>query len=213
MDTPASDSTEPGAETSLTGQPDNSEENSDETSAELDTNPSEPPELKLAERVIDERNTFIMHSMLQDVVRRGTGVSARRLKRGDIAGKTGTTNDAADTWFNGYNPDLVTTVWVGFSNYDPLGARAFGSNTPLPIWIDYMEAALAGTAERFPPQPPGVVTMKIDPQTGEVAGPRQPNALFEYFLREYAPEVKKFVEPDQPERRNEDINAIDIFGE
>ena len=105
--------------------------------AEQGKTPVEP-----AVRVVDERNAFIMHSMLGDVIRRGTGRRALALERDDLAGKTGTTNDAADTWFNGYNPDVVTTVWVGFPDHSPLGEREYGSSTPLPIWIDYMDVAL-----------------------------------------------------------------------
>jgi penicillin-binding protein 1A len=170
--------------------------------------PTQPP--IDAPRVVDERNVFIMHSMLRDVIKRGTGRAARRMKRSDIGGKTGTTNDAADTWFNGYNPELVTTVWVGFSNHAPLGANAYGSNTPLPIWIDFMEDALAGTDEVFPVQPPGVVTMKIDPASGEPASPGQSNAIFEYFLREHAPQVDQTQEPPRGSD-TEEIKAIDIF--
>ena len=118
--------------------------------------------------------------MLRDVIRRGTGIRARRaLGRSDIAGKTGTTNDAADTWFNGYHPDVATTVWVGFPNHQPLGAVEYGSNRPLPIWIDYMREALKGVPESFPDQPPGVVTRKIDPTTGTLANAGNPDAIFE----------------------------------
>ncbi len=170
-----------------------------------------PPQPDIpALRVVDERNVFVMHSMLKDVIKRGTGVSARRLQRDDLAGKTGTTNDAADTWFNGYSPDLVTTVWVGFSNHAPLGARAYGSNTPLPIWIDFMEEALAGIDEAHPTQPPGVVTLKIDPTTGSRARPGQNNAIFEYFLAEHAPEAPSTRQPNQP-AQDEEIKAIDLF--
>lgn len=178
-------------------------------------NPEDTPELEeqlpiAAPRVIDERNVFVMHSLLRDVIKRGTGRSARRLQRGDLAGKTGTTNDAADTWFNGYSPHLVTTVWVGFSNHEPLGARAYGSNTPLPIWIDFMEDALKGKEEAHPNQPPGVVTLKIDPATGERARAGQANAMFEFFLSEFAPAEPAREEKSRP-RAQEEIKAIDLF--
>ena len=87
-----------------------------------------------APRVIDEGNAFIMNSMLQDVIKRGTAIRARSLNRNDIAGKTGTTNEA-DTWFNGYQKNLVASVWVGFSDHRPVGDNEYGSNSPLPIWI------------------------------------------------------------------------------
>ncbi len=165
-----------------------------------------------AQRVIDERIAYLMHSMLQDVIRRGTGIRARRLERSDLAGKTGTTNEAADTWFNGYNPELVTSVWVGFPNHQPLGAREYGSNTPLPIWIDYMRTALAGRPQTAPAQPAGVVSMKIDPETGRVARAADPDAIFEYFLAEHAPDP---VQPDAldgyGDGEDEDIKPVEIF--
>ncbi|MEM9622685.1 MAG: transglycosylase domain-containing protein, partial [Pseudomonadota bacterium] len=160
-----------------------------------------------APQVIDERNAFIMHSMLQDVIKRGTGRRALALQREDLAGKTGTTNDAADTWFNGYSSDLVTTVWVGFSNHAPLGARAYGSNTPLPIWVDYMQAAQAKQEAVFLPQPSGIVTMKINPETGEPANPGQRDAIFEYFLSENAPSRQITSNP----QNDDDVKAIDLF--
>lgn len=165
-----------------------------------------------AQRVLDERVAFVMHTMLQDVIRRGTGIRARRLERSDLGGKTGTTNEAADTWFNGYNPDVATTVWVGFPNHGPLGSREYGSNTPLPIWIDYMRTALAGKPEKTPAQPAGVVTMKIDPATGRLASGGDPDAIFEYFLAEHAPKPR---EDGAMERGREDdeeeIKPIEIF--
>ena len=164
-----------------------------------------------AVRVLDERNAFIMHSMLQDVIRRGTGRRARALQRGDLAGKTGTTNEAADTWFNGYNPDVVTTVWVGFPDHSPLGEREYGSNTPLPIWIDYMSVALGEREESHPVQPPGVLTMTIDPETGELAGAGQANAIFEYFLAEHAPSPGTRDGKDTQTGGERDIKPEDIF--
>ena len=174
-------------------------------------NPLDLPRVPVpARRILDERNAFIVTTMLKDVIKRGTGRRALALKRQDIAGKTGTTNDAADTWFNGFTPDLATTVWVGFSNYGALGARAFGSNTPLPIWIDFMQEALRNLPEVVPPQPSGVVSLKIDPRSGEVAGPGQNNAVFEYFLEEFTPSLKRIE--NQPANLPEtEVKAIDLF--
>ncbi|MEQ8857087.1 MAG: PBP1A family penicillin-binding protein [Pseudomonadales bacterium] len=164
-----------------------------------------------AQRVLDERVAYVMNSMLQDVIRRGTGRRARTLERGDLAGKTGTTNEAADTWFNGYNPDAVTTVWVGFPGYGPLGAREYGSNTPLPIWIDYMREALAGLPEKLPPQPAGIVTMKIDPGTGQIASTSDPKAISEVFLSEFAPKVDANRVLDPVGEEGEEIKPVEIF--
>jgi penicillin-binding protein 1A len=147
--------------------------------------------------------------MLQDVIRRGTGRRARTLERGDIAGKTGTTNEAADTWFNGYNSDVATTVWVGFPNHQPLGKREYGSNTPLPIWIDFMTRALAGRPEKVASQPAGVVTMKIDRKTGALATSQQTDAIFELFLTEHRPRAVAETSISDPEA--DDLKAVDIF--
>jgi len=163
-----------------------------------------------APRVIDERNAWIMHSMLQDVIKRGTGRRARSLDRNDLAGKTGTTNDAADTWFNGFTPELVATVWVGYPNHQALGRNEYGSTTPLPIWIEFMQTALAGVEESFPHQPPGIVTMKIDPRSGELAPARDADAIFEFFLNEYAPKPPTDIRDKDPQQED-DIKAVDIF--
>ena len=140
-----------------------------------------------APRVVDERNVFIINSMLRDVIKRGTGRGALQLQRADLSGKTGTTNEAADTWFNGFHADLVTSVWVGFSNHSPIGSTEYGSTTPLPIWIDFMREALKNTPETSFAQPAGVVSAKIDPRTGRLAPPDQEDAIFEYFFDEDTP--------------------------
>merc|ERR1712000_489833 len=116
------------------------------------------PALNIAPRVMDARVNYLMVSMLRDVVRLGTGKRALALKRADIAGKTGTTNDQKDAWFSGFSPDLVTTVWVGFDQPVTLGRWAYGSNTALPIWVDYMETALQGVPEHPFEQPEGIVS-------------------------------------------------------
>ena len=161
-----------------------------------------------AAQVIDGRNTYILHSMLNDVIKRGTGRRALQLERGDLAGKTGTTNDAADTWFNGFTEDIATTVWVGFDDYRPVGRNEYGSTTPLSIWIEFMRDALAGRPEKTRAQPEGVITMKIDPATGRAARPTQEGAIFEYFLEEFAPTEDgsgRFIRPPSDEIAPEDI--------
>ena len=86
-----------------------------------------------------------------------------------------------DAWFSGYNADVVTTTWVGFDNYTPLGQREFGGTAALPIWIDYMREALRDSPDVERPIPVGVVNVKIDPDTGLLARPGQANAILEYF--------------------------------
>lgn len=110
-----------------------------------------------ANRVIDARNAFIMDSLLRDVVRKGTATAALRLKRQDLAGKTGTTNDSHDAWFAGYQPGLAGVAWVGHDKPRKLGDRETGGGLALPIWIDAMEVGLRGVPDRSPDPPPGVV--------------------------------------------------------
>jgi penicillin-binding protein 1A len=95
-----------------------------------------------ANRVIDARNAFLMDSMLKDVVRHGTAIKAMSLKRTDLAGKTGTTNDSIDAWFAGYQPKVVGIAWMGYDKPRNLGARETGGGLALPIWIGYMQKAL-----------------------------------------------------------------------
>ena len=106
-------------------------------------------------RVIDARNAFVVDSMLREVMRSGTGAPAtERLKRSDIAGKTGTTNDAVDGWFAGYGGGIVGVAWMGYDEPKSLGGREFGATLALPIWIDYMQVALAkrpAIERRVPP--------------------------------------------------------------
>ncbi len=166
-----------------------------------------------APRVLDQDNAWLMHTMLQDVIKRGTGRRAAELERLDLAGKTGTTNEAADTWFNGYSPSLATSVWVGFSDYRPLGPREFGSTTPLPIWIDYMREALRDVPEIQLEQPETVVSLKIDPETGRIARPGAANAIFEYFLENSRPEQELNEIPAlyDSDRAVEAIDTTDLF--
>lgn len=137
-----------------------------------------------APRIIDARVAYLIDSMLRDVVDKGTGRLAKQLGRKDIAGKTGTTNGPRDTWFAGYNPSITTTVWVGFDANTLLGKREFGSSAALPIWIDFMRTALEGVPDQLPRQPEGIVTVRINPDTGKPAMPGDPDAIFEVFLGE-----------------------------
>ena len=132
-------------------------------------------------------NHYLTVSMMRDVVRRGTGRKALALGRNDLAGKTGTTNDQKDAWFSGFNPDLVATVWIGFDQPTTLGRWASGGGTALPVWVDYMREALDGAPEEQFEQPEGIVTVRIDPDSGLLASPGQKDAIFEYFKTGSAP--------------------------
>jgi penicillin-binding protein 1A len=108
-------------------------------------------------RVIDERNAFLMDSMMKDVVRFGTATKALILKRPDIAGKTGTTNDSIDAWFAGYQSKLVGIAWIGFDQPRNLGNRETGGGLALPIWIGYMQKALKNIPVEERPVPEGII--------------------------------------------------------
>lgn len=188
-------------------------ENSEELSMEqILAGEEEPiPELPQAPRVMDERVNFIIDSILKDVIKRGTGRKALVLERGDIAGKTGTTNGPMDAWFSGYNADVVTTTWVGFDNYTPLGRREFGGTAALPIWIEYMAVALQGSADVERPLPPGIVNVRIDPATGQLAGAGQRKAIFEYFREEHVPRSDARDDGRQPGGSGANDLINDIF--
>ena len=140
-----------------------------------------------AEHSVDGRNAWLMQSMMRDVVRQGTGRRALTLGREDLAGKTGTTNDFRDAWFAGFTPRLVATAWVGFDRHQSLGSREAGSKAALPVWIDFMRSALDGVPEEFLERPEGLVTMRIDPESGEPALAGDSAAIFETFRAENAP--------------------------
>ena len=142
---------------------------------------------RVAKRIVSPQNIYIMNSILRDVIKRGTGKRALVLKRGDIAGKTGTTNDQQDAWFSGFNPDVVTTAWVGFDEPHTLGHNEYGGRAALPMWIEYMAEALKGLPEQALETPPGLVNVRIDPETGLLVGAGFPDALFEIFRADYVP--------------------------
>jgi penicillin-binding protein 1A len=134
---------------------------------------------------IDPRNAFIMDSLMQDVVRRGTATGALKLGRGDLAGKTGTTNDSRDAWFAGFQRTRVAVAWMGYDQPRSLGTGETGGGTALPIWVRYMGEALKGVAEMPFAPPAGVVTHTVNPQTGVPVPEGQ--GVEEYFFQEFAP--------------------------
>jgi len=125
----------------------------------------EPPPVALTEenRAIPARNAFVISSLLNDVARTGTAARAQAtLKRPDLYGKTGTTNDAVDAWFAGYQPSLATAVWMGYDQPRGLGGAESGGRLALPIWIDFMGVALKGTPVAPPPSPPAGLVREGD---------------------------------------------------
>jgi penicillin-binding protein 1A len=146
-------------------------------------------DVREAPQVMDPRASYLMSSMLRDVIKRGTGRRARVLERDDIAGKTGTTNGPRDAWFSGFNPDLVTTSWVGFDDYSLLGKREFGGTAALPIWIDFMREVLP-KEQSLPDMPSGVVRLRIDRKTGRRVTGMPEGSVYEYFFEEFLPNQK-----------------------
>ena len=145
---------------------------------------------RYAERVIDEKNAYLVRSLMADVIRRGTGKQAMELGRTDLAGKTGTTNDQRDAWFSGYNSHLVTTVWVGFDNHESLGRAEVGGRAALPIWIEFMGKALEGTPDDPPVMPPGIVQARINPESGLLAALDARGGIMEVFQAGRLPEME-----------------------
>ena len=164
-------------------------------------------EFKPAERTLDPQTAFLIDSMLKDVITRGTGRKAKKLNRTDIAGKTGTTNGPVDAWFSGYSPHLVATAWVGFDDNSVLGRNEYGGSAALPIWIDFMQSALAGKPEIIRSQPNDIIIAKIDPDSGQRVRPDQ-EGIFEFFKKENLPEA-----PEKLSSGGNDQNALpdDIF--
>ncbi|MCC5795628.1 MAG: penicillin-binding protein 1A [Chromatiales bacterium] len=134
-----------------------------------------------AERIISPENAYLIYDMLRDVITSGTGRRARALGRSDLAGKTGTSNDRRDTWFSGFNGEIVATAWVGFDQERNLGNGEEGGRTALPMWISFMEEALRDAPERRLPRPSGIVTARVSAETGRLASSGEPDAVFELF--------------------------------
>lgn len=162
------------------------------------SSPDQPvaAEPKQAEQIIDGRTAYIMTSMLQDVIKRGTGRRAMAMGRDDLSGKTGTTNESKDSWFSGYNADYITTVWAGFDQPESLGRNEYGGTVALPIWMSYMAAALKDKPSHPLPEPEGLLTLRVDPYSGRAATPETPDAYFELFKSEDSPPPMGEFDPE-----------------
>jgi penicillin-binding protein 1A len=159
------------------------------------------PVKNLAPQIISPQVAYLLADMMKDVIRHGTGQRARSLNRDDIAGKTGTSNEAHDTWFNGFNSDVVTTVWVGFDSDRSLGEGEQGGRTAIPAWTYFMHAALEGTPMRGVPIPDGIVSVRISPKTGLLASSEDPNGIMEKFIEGNLPKAELYEgqNPNNPE--------------
>ncbi|MCA9620751.1 MAG: transglycosylase domain-containing protein, partial [Myxococcales bacterium] len=154
-------------------------------------------------RVLDDSEAFVVTSLLTSVISGGTGQRAKSLGL-PIAGKTGTSNEAKDAWFAGYSPEMTCVVWTGFDDAVPLGRAEQGATAALPAWIDFMKAAHAGHAVTPWPEPPGVVTIDIDPRSGLLPYTGQEDPVGEVFLRG--------TEPEEAAPSPED-EAVDLYEE
>ncbi len=161
-----------------------------------------------APRVISEQNAFIMRSIMREVVSRGTAVRAKALGRNDIGGKTGTTNDQIDAWFSGFNDSIVTTGWVGFDNQQTLGRRETGGRAALPMWVEYMRVALDGMPETIEDQPEGLVTVRIDAETGKRATRDTVNSRFELFREQNAPPEARVASNINTDNNNGEVEVV-----
>ncbi len=147
-------------------------------------------EVRKAPRAISEQNAFLIQDMMRDVVARGTGRRAMALGRTDLSGKTGTSNDRRDAWFGGFNADLAAVVWVGYDDDQGLGPGEEGSRTALPIWVEFGRIGYQGVPNHRMDMPDGIVSRKINRETGCPADATDPNSMFEYFRENQLPECE-----------------------
>ncbi|HEV7611371.1 MAG TPA: penicillin-binding protein 1A [Steroidobacteraceae bacterium] len=161
------------------------------------------PAKNLAPQIIRPQVAYLLADMMRDVIRRGTGVRARSLNRDDIAGKTGTTSDFHDAWFNGFNGDLVTTVWTGFDQDRSLGDGEEGAHVAVPTWTYFMHEALAGSPKHGVPVPDGIVTVRISPETGMLASSDNPSGIMEKFIEGNLPKPEVYEGPNNSNPMND----------
>lgn len=138
-----------------------------------------------AERVLEPRIAYQMHSLMSDVIREGTAKRANALGRGDLAGKTGTTNDSRDSWFCGFQKNLVVVSWMGFDDNAPLGAKETGGSAALTMWMEFMKVFLANEPQVLPKEPPGMVHVLVNKRTGILTHADDPEAMMEMVQEEY----------------------------
>jgi penicillin-binding protein 1A len=139
----------------------------------------------LAPQVLSSDVAFLMDTALKDVVQHGTARAAKVLNRQDIGGKTGTTNDQVDTWFAGYQNDLVVTTWIGHDS--PTSVHEYAAQLALPLWIDFMRVALKDKPEAEVRLPENVIALHINPKTGLIAPENGNETVVEYFREEDVP--------------------------
>jgi penicillin-binding protein 1A len=160
------------------------------------------PVKNMAPQILRPQVAYLLADMMADVIKRGTGQRARTLNRDDIAGKTGTSNDFHDAWFNGFNGDIVTTVWTGFDAERSLGDNNDqAARVAVPTWTYFMKQALEGTARHGVPIPDGIISVRISPKTGLLASSDDPSGIMEKFIEGNLPKAELYEgqNPNSPE--------------
>jgi penicillin-binding protein 1A len=158
------------------------------------------------QEVMRPETAYVLVNVMKGVIERGTGARARVLAR-PLAGKTGTTDDATDLWFVGFSPSLVAGVWIGYDIKRSLGSAETGGRLALPIWIQFMQKALADTEPEDFPVPENVVAVRVDHQTGRPTSPGSPDAIMEYFIKGAEP---KYVQAPGPAPTPQAAEAVSM---
>lgn len=167
------------------------------------------PTAQLARRTLDPQTGYMITSMLHDVTVRGTAAAVNSLGRRDLAGKTGTSNDETDAWFNGFHPTLAATVWVGYDQPKPLGRGEVGGRAALPMWMDFMRDALKGVPDMQPVIPAGMTTVRINPGNGKLAWDGDAQAITETLPIHRIPEEDDGLIPGMESEAG--VAAQDLF--
>jgi len=163
-----------------------------------------------APRAISAKTNFLINSLLRDVVQRGTATQAKQLGRNDLAGKTGTTNEQRDAWFNGFASGIVASAWIGYDNSLPLGHGETGGKVALPMWIKFIRAVQHHFPEKLESPPNGIVQAYINPRDGLLLDPNDKGGIWEYFTEETVPTAMSA--PQQPEEGlEEEFNEEGLF--
>ncbi|MBD9354496.1 penicillin-binding protein 1A [Methylomonas albis] len=157
-----------------------------------------PPPTNRAPRSISAKINFLANSLLRDVVQRGTATQAKQLGRNDLAGKTGTTNEQRDAWFNGFASDIVASAWIGFDNSSPLGHGETGGKVALPMWIKFMKSVQQNFPEKPLTQPNGIVQAYINPDDGLLLDQAAKGGVWEYFSEETVPTATSAPKSEEP---------------
>ncbi|MGZ5049619.1 MAG: penicillin-binding protein 1A [Methylobacter sp.] len=165
-----------------------------------------------APRIISPQICFLMNSLMRDVIQHGTATGAKVLGRQDLAGKTGTTNEQRDAWFNGYSQTNVASAWVGFDDFSPLGNAETGGVAALPMWIEFMRVALKDTPETPLEMPAGIVKAFIDPATGLLASPGDKGGVWEFFQEDHVPSRSSAPDDeDSDSEQSDEKPPADLF--